>query len=147
VALEPNMKALTMHVDIVSAEKEIFSGLAEMLVATLEHGEIGVLPRHTPLLARMKPGEVRVKTPTEELNFYVSGGLLEVQPHIVTVLADTALRAKDLDEAAALKAKERAEDAMKNRQAAIDYAKAEAELAEAVAQLRAIQRLRDKTKT
>jgi F-type H+-transporting ATPase subunit epsilon len=140
------MKALTMHVDIVSAEKEIFSGLAEMLVATLAQGEVGILPRHAPLLARMKPGEVRVKTPTEELSFFISGGLLEVQPHVVTVLADTALRARDLDEAAALKAKERAEDAMKNRQADIDYAKAQAELAEAVAQLRAIQRIRDKAK-
>jgi F-type H+-transporting ATPase subunit epsilon len=140
------MKALTMHVDIVSAEKEIFSGLAEMLVATLAQGEVGILPRHAPLLARMKPGEVRVKTPTEELSFFISGGLLEVQPHVVTVLADTALRARDLDEAAALKAKERAEDAMKNRQADIDYAKAQAELAEAVAQLRAIQRIREKAK-
>jgi len=138
------MKALTMHVDIVSAEKEIFSGLAEMLVATLANGEVGILPRHTPLLARMKPGEVRVKTPTEELSFYVSGGLLEVQPHVVTVLADTALRARDIDEAAALKAKERAEEALRNRQVDIDYAKAQAELAEAIAQLRAIQKLRER---
>jgi F-type H+-transporting ATPase subunit epsilon len=137
---------LTMHVDIVSAEKEIFSGLAEMLVANLEHGEVGILPRHTPLLARMKPGEVRVKTPTEELSFYVSGGLLEVQPHVVTVLADTALRARDIDEAAALKAKERAEEALRNRQVDIDYAKAQAELAEAIAQLRAIQKLRERTR-
>jgi len=135
---------LTMHVDIVSAEKEIFSGLAEMLVANLVNGEVGILPRHTPLLARMKPGEVRVKTPTEELSFYVSGGLLEVQPHVVTVLADTALRAKDIDEAAALKAKERAEEALRNRQVDIDYAKAQAELAEAIAQLRAIQKLRER---
>ena len=133
-----------MHVDIVSAEKEIFSGLAEMLVANLVNGEVGILPRHTPLLARMKPGEVRVKTPTEELSFYVSGGLLEVQPHVVTVLADTALRAKDIDEAAALKAKERAEEALRNRQVDIDYAKAQAELAEAIAQLRAIQKLRER---
>ena len=135
-----------MHVDIVSAEKEIFSGLAEMLVATLVNGEVGILPRHTPLLARMKPGEVRVKTPTEELSFYVSGGLLEVQPHVVTVLADTALRARDIDEAAALKAKERAEEALRNRQVDIDYAKAQAELAEAIAQLRAIQKLRERTR-
>ncbi len=133
-----------MHVDIVSAEKEIFSGLAEMLVANLVNGEVGILPRHTPLLARMKPGEVRVKTPTEELSFYVSGGLLEVQPHVVTVLADTALRARDIDEAAALKAKERAEEALKNRQTDIDYAKAQAELAEAIAQLRAVQKLRER---
>lgn len=133
-----------MHVDIVSAEKEIFSGLAEMLVANLVNGEVGILPRHTPLLARMKPGEVRVKTPTEELSFYVSGGLLEVQPHVVTVLADTALRARDIDEAAALKAKERAEEALRNRQVDIDYAKAQAELAEAIAQLRAVQKLRER---
>ncbi|MDH3309338.1 MAG: F0F1 ATP synthase subunit epsilon [Gammaproteobacteria bacterium] len=138
------MDALTMHVDIVSAEKEIFSGLAEMLVATLVTGEVGILPHHTPLLARMKPGEVRVKTPTEELTFYVSGGMLEVQPHVVTVLADTALRAKDIDEAAALKAKESAEEALKNRKADIDYAKAQAELAEAIAQLRAIKKLRER---
>lgn len=138
------MKALTMHVDIVSAEKEIFSGLAEMLVATLVNGEVGILPRHTPLLARMKPGEVRVKTPTEELSFYVSGGLLEVQPHVVTILADTAQRAKDIDEAAALKAKERAEEALRDRKTDIDYARAQAELAEAIAQLRAIQKLRER---
>ena len=140
------MKSLTMHVDIVSAEKEIFSGLAEMLVATLVTGEVGILPHHTPLLARMKPGEVRVKTPTEELSFYVSGGMLEVQPHVVTVLADTALRAKDIDEAAALKAKESAEEALRTRKTDIDYAKAQAELAEAIAQLRAIQKLRERAR-
>ena len=136
---------MTLHVDIVSAEKEIYSGTAEMVFAPLVTGEVGILPRHAPLLARMKPGEVRVKTATEELFFYVSGGMLEVQPHVVTVLADTAARAKDLDEAAAVKAKERAEEALKNRQADIDYAKAQAELAEAVAQLRAIRKLREKT--
>jgi F-type H+-transporting ATPase subunit epsilon len=138
--------AMTMHVDIVSAETEIFSGTAEMLFAPLATGEVGVLPRHAPLIARMKPGEVRVRTATEEFEFYVSGGLLEVQPHVVTVLADTAARARDLDEAAALAAKQRAEEALKSRQSDIDYAKAMAELAEAVAQLRAIRRLRDKTK-
>ena len=137
--------AMTLHVDIVSAEKEIYSGTAEMVFAPLVTGEVGILPRHAPLLARMKPGEVRVKTATEELFFYVSGGMLEVQPHVVTVLADTAARAQDLDEAAAVKAKERAEEALKNRQADIDYAKAQAELAEAVAQLRAIRKLREKT--
>ena len=137
--------AMTLHVDIVSAEKEIYSGTAERGFAPLVTGEVGILPRHAPLLARMKPGEVRVKTATEELFFYVSGGMLEVQPHVVTVLADTAARAKDLDEAAAVKAKERAEEALKNRQADIDYAKAQAELAEAVAQLRAIRKLREKT--
>lgn len=136
--------AMTMHVDIVSAEREIFSGTAEMLFAPLVTGEVGVLPRHTPLVARMKPGEVRVRTGSEELNFYVSGGLLEIQPHVVTVLADTAIRARDLDEAAALEAQRKAEEAMKSRQSDFDYAKAQAELAEAVAQLRAIRKLRDK---
>ena len=138
--------AMTIHVDIVSAEKEIFSGTAEMVVAPLVEGEVGILPRHSPMLARLKPGEIRVKTPTEELSFYVSGGMLEVQPHVVTVLADTAARARDLDEAAALKAKERAEEALKSRQADIDYARVQAELAEAVAQLRTIQKLRAQTR-
>ena len=137
--------AMTIHVDIVSAEKEIYSGTAEM-VSPLVTGEVGILPRHAPLLARMKPGEVRVRSGNEDLSFYVSGGLLEVQPHVVTVLADTAQRARDLDEAAALKAKERAEEAMRNRKTDIDYAKAQAELAEAIAQLRAIQKLRDRTR-
>ena len=138
--------AMTIHVDIVSAEKEIYSGAAEMVFAPLVTGEVGILPRHAPLLARMKPGEVRVRNGGEELFFYVSGGLLEIQPHVVTVLADTAVRARDLDEAAALKAKERAEEAMRDRRADIDYARAQAELAEALAQLRAIQKLRDKVK-
>jgi F-type H+-transporting ATPase subunit epsilon len=135
-----------MHVDIVSAEKEIFSGTAEMLIAPLSEGEVGILPRHSPLLARLRPGEVRVKTMTEELQFYVSGGMLEVQPHVVTVLADTAARARDLDEAAALQAKERAEEALRNRQADLDYAKAQAELAEAIAQLNTIRKIRRQTK-
>jgi F-type H+-transporting ATPase subunit epsilon len=138
--------AMTMHIDIVSAEQEIYSGTAEMVFAPLVTGEVGVLPRHAPLIARMKPGEVRVRTSTEELLFYVSGGILEVQPHVVTVLADTAIRAKDLDEAAALVAKQRAEEALKDRKTVIDYAKAQAELAEALAQLRSIHKLRDKTK-
>ncbi|MGE5240862.1 MAG: F0F1 ATP synthase subunit epsilon [Bacteroidota bacterium] len=138
--------AMTLHVDIVSAEKEIYSGTAEMVFAPLVTGEVGILPRHAPLIARMKPGEVRVRSGADDLSFYVSGGLLEVQPHMVTVLADTAARAKDLDEAAALKAKERAEEALRNRQADIDYARAQAELAEAIAQLRAIQKLRERTR-
>ncbi len=138
--------AMTMHVDIVSAEKEIFSGTAEMLFAPTATGEIGVLPRHTPLIARMKPGEVRVRTAQEELFFYVSGGLIEVQPHVVTVLADTAVRAKDLDEAAALQAKQRAEEALKDRQSEVDYAGAQAELAQAMAQLQAIRKIRERTK-
>src|SRR3989344_9407940 len=114
------MATTTLHVDIVSAEKEIYSGAAEMVFAPLVTGAVGILPRHAPLIARMKPGEVRVRTATDELSFYVSGGLLEVQPHVVTVLADTALRAKDLDEAAALKAKQRAEEMLQGRQAGVD---------------------------
>jgi F-type H+-transporting ATPase subunit epsilon len=144
--LETDFMTMTIRVDIVSAEKEIYSGAAEIVLAPLVTGEVGILPRHAPLLARMKPGEVRVRTANEDLSFYVSGGLLEVQPHVVTVLADTAQRAKDLDEAAALKAKERAEEALRNRKTDIDYAKAQAELAEAIAQLRAIQKLRERTR-
>jgi len=137
---------MTMHVDIVSAEKEIFSGTVEMIVVPGTMGELGILPRHAPLLTRLKPGEVRVdKTGDDGQEFYyISGGLLEVQPHVVTVLADTAVRAKDLDEAAAVAAKERAEDMLKDKSAEFDFALAESELAEAVAQLRAIKRLREK---
>ncbi|MCU7795820.1 MAG: F0F1 ATP synthase subunit epsilon [Candidatus Thiodiazotropha sp. (ex Myrtea spinifera)] len=136
--------AMTIHVDIVSAEGEIFSGLAEMIYAPAVMGEVGIAPRHTPLVTRLKPGEVRVDTgdSKEMQHFYVSGGILEVQPHVVTVLADTAIRATDLDEAAAQEAKRRAEDAMADRSAEFEYAKAQAELAEAVAQLRAIDRIR-----
>lgn len=135
--------ATTMHLDIVSAEKSIFSGTVEFVSARAAHGEVGVLPRHAPMLVQLQPGEVRVKAQGgEEQFFYVSGGMLEVQPHVVTVLADTAARAKDLDEAAALEAKRRAEEALKDRSSDIDYAKAQAELAAAAAQLRAIQNLR-----
>ncbi|MDH5230397.1 MAG: F0F1 ATP synthase subunit epsilon [Gammaproteobacteria bacterium] len=135
--------ALTFHVDIVSAEEEIFSGTAEMLFAPASMGEVGIMARHAPFMSPLKPGEVRIKLKNgEEQNVYVSGGLLEVQPHVVTVLADTAIRAKDLDEAAAIEAKERAEKALHDKQADIDYALAEAELAEAVAQLHAIQRMK-----
>lgn len=137
--------AMTMHVDIVSAEREIFSGLAEMLFAPAAMGEVGVLPRHTPVLTFLRPGEVRVRKPGgEEEFFYVSGGVLEIQPHVVTVLSDTALRAKDIDEAAALEAKQRAEQALKDKTSEMEYAQAEKELAEAVAQLQALQRLRKK---
>lgn len=137
--------AMTIHVDIVSAEAEIFSGTANMVFAPAEMGEVGIAPRHTPLLTRLKPGEVRVQMEgQEEQYFYVSGGMLEVQPHVVTVLADTALRAHDIDEAAALKVKERAEKAMADKASDFDYAKAQAELAEASAQLHAIERLRKK---
>ena len=135
--------AMTMHVDIVSAEAEIFSGTVEALFAPAVMGEVGIFPRHTQLLTSLKPGEVRVvKQGGESEFYYVSGGMLEVQPHRVTVLADTALRAKDVDEAAALEAKARAEQAIKDRTGEIDLAKAQAELAEAIAQLQAIQRIR-----
>jgi F-type H+-transporting ATPase subunit epsilon len=133
----------TIHVDIVSAEGEIFSGEAAMVFAPAVMGEIGIAPRHAPLLTTLRPGEVRVQTPTgEEQFFYVSGGALEVQPHVVTVLADTALRARDLDEAAALQAKQRAEEALRDRTGQIEIAEAQAELARAMAQIRAIEKLR-----
>ncbi len=136
--------AMTIHVDIVSAEGPLFSGQGEMVYAPAAMGEIGIAPRHAPLVTRLKPGEVRVD-PGEgkpQEHFYVSGGLIEVQPFKVTVLADTGVRAADLDEAQALEAKRRAEDALANQSAEMDLAKAQAELAEAVAQLRAIERLR-----
>ena len=133
----------TIHVDIVSAEGEIFSGEAAMVFAPAVMGEIGIAPRHAPLLTTLKPGEVRVQTPTgEEQFFYVSGGALEVQPHLVTVLADTALRARDLDEAAAVQAKQRAEEALRDRGDKVEIAEAQAELARAVAQIKAIEKLR-----
>ncbi len=136
--------AMTVHVDVVSAEASIFSGLAEMIVVPGEAGELGVYPKHAPLLTRIKPGAVRIKVPdqAEETLIYVSGGMLEVQPNVVTVLADTAIRGHDLDEARALQAKQAAEEAMKNRTSDIDYAQAQAELAEAIAQLAAIKQLR-----
>ncbi len=138
--------AMTIHVDIVSAEAEIFSGLAEMVFAPAVMGEVGVLPGHAPLVTSLKPGEVRVKLPGgEEQSFYVSSGMLEIQPHVVTVLSDTAQRASDLDEAAALEAQERAERMLADREADFDEAQARAELAQAAAQLQAIQRLRRKT--
>jgi len=133
----------TIHVDIVSAEGEIFSGEASMVFAPAVMGEIGIAPRHAPLLTTLKPGEVRVQTPGgEEQFFYVGGGAIEIQPHLVTVLADTALRAKDLDEAAALQAKQRAEEALKNRTDKMDLAEAQAELARAVMQVKMIEKLR-----
>ena len=135
--------AMTIHVNIVSTQKEIFSGVAEMVTATGELGELGILPRHSQLLTRLKPGQIRVQVPNgEEQVFYVSGGLLEVQPHVVTVLADTAERAKDLDEAAALAAKQHAEQLLADRRTDFEYAKAEAELAQAIAQLQAIEKMR-----
>jgi len=133
----------TIHVDIVSAEGEIFTGEATMVFAPAIMGELGIAPRHAPLITSLKPGEVRVQLPSgEEQHIYVSGGALEVQPHIVTVLADTAVRAKDLDEAAAVQAKQRAEEALNDRTGKMEVAEAQAELARAVAQLKAIERLR-----
>ena len=138
--------AMTIHVDIVSAEAEIFSGLAEMVFAPAVMGEVGVLPGHAPLVTTLKPGEVRVRLPGgEEQSFYVSSGMLEIQPHVITVLSDTAQRASDLDEAAALEAQERAERMLADRQADYDEAQARAELAQAAAQLQAIRRLRRTT--
>jgi F-type H+-transporting ATPase subunit epsilon len=136
--------AMTIHVDIVSAEGHMFSGQGEMVYAPATMGEVGIAPRHAPMVTPLKPGEVRVDPgggkPQE--HFYVSGGMLEVQPFKVTILADTGLRAADIDEAAAQEAKRRAEDTLANQKADIDLAKAQIELAEAVAQLRAIERLR-----
>ena len=135
--------AMTIHVDIVSAEGEIHSGQAQMVYAPAVMGELGIAPRHAPLVTKLKPGEVRVDEGGPEMkHFYVSGGVIEVQPHLVTVLADTAIRATDLDEASAVEAKRRAEEALSGQQADFEYAKAQAELAEAVAQLRTIERMR-----
>jgi F-type H+-transporting ATPase subunit epsilon len=135
--------AHTIHVDIVSAEGQIFAGEATMVFVPGSQGDLGIAPRHAPLLTTLKAGEVRVQTEgQEEQVFYVGGGALEVQPNGVTVLADTAARARDLDEAAALAAKQRAEDAVRGRGDKIEIAEAQAELARAVAQLRAIERLR-----
>jgi F-type H+-transporting ATPase subunit epsilon len=134
---------MTVHVDIVSAEKEIFSGLAEMVFAPAELGEVGISPRHAPLITKLNPGEVRVKVNVNEsYQFYISGGLLEVQPHLVTILADTAIRAKDIDEAAVLNAKAKAEEALSDKSGKVDYATAQSELAQAVMQLRTLDRLR-----
>lgn len=135
--------AATLQVDIVSAEKQVFSGEAAAIYAPAEAGDVGILPRHAEMLCKLRPGQVRIQTTEgEEQVIYVSGGLLEVQPSIVTILSDTAERANDLDEAAAHEAKQRAEAALADRAGDFDYARAQAELAEAVAQLQAIERLR-----
>lgn len=136
--------AMTMHVNIVSAEQEIYSGTVEEVYAPAEMGEIGIMPRHAPLVARMKAGEVRIKPEgkAEMESIFVSGGILEIQPHVVTILADTGMRADDLDEAKAKEAKQRAEEALKDRKGDIEYAKAKAEMLAAVAQLEMIKRAR-----
>lgn len=139
--------ASTFRCDIVSAEEEIFHGDAELLVATGEQGELGIAPRHAPLITRLKPGKVIVTLPGgEKLDFAVSGGILEVQPQVVTVLADTAIRAEDIDEAAVRAAKEEAERALAGRGEAMDVAEAQARLAEVQAQLQALERLRKNLK-
>jgi len=135
--------AMTTHVDIVSAEKEIWSGQATMVFAPGEMGELGIAPRHTPLLTRLKAGEVRVENDKgEQESFFISGGILEIQPHVVTILSDTAIRAEDLDEAAAIEAKQRAEEAMQNKNSDMDFAKAQSELIEAAAMVEAIKKIK-----
>lgn len=138
--------AMTVHVDIVSAEESIFSGLAEFIAAPGQMGELGIYPRHAPLITRIRPGAVRIKVPdrAEEELIFVSGGMLEIQPQLVTILADTAIRGEELDEAKALEAKQNAENALRDRASAVDYARAQAELAEAIAQIQAIRRLRNR---
>ena|SRR3989338_1557168 len=138
--------AMTIHLDVVSAEQSVYSGLAEFVVAPAVMGEVGIYPRHAPLISRLKPGALRVKVPdqAEEVVIFVSGGILEIQPGIITVLADTAIRGHDIDEAKALEAKQAAEEAMKDKSSTMDYARAQAELAEAIAQLQTLQKLRKK---
>ncbi len=139
--------ASTIHCDIVSAEAEIFSGEASMVIVPGEEGDLGIAPRHAPLLTRLRPGQVRVILPDgEEKFYYISGGLLEIQPHVVSVLSDTAQRAADLDEAAALAAKEEAERAIADRSAGMEVAEAQAQLAQAMAQLAALERFRKQLK-
>jgi F-type H+-transporting ATPase subunit epsilon len=135
--------SMTMHVNIVSAESEIYSGTVTQVFAPAEMGEVGVMPRHAPMLSTLKAGVVRViPLEGEEQTFFVSGGILEIQPHVVTILSDTALRAADIDEAAALEAKTRAETAMKDKASDMDYARAKSELIEAVAQIEALKKIR-----
>lgn len=133
---------MTIHVNIVSAEGEIFTGDADMVFAPAKAGEIGIAPRHAPLLTTLKPGSVRVQTGETEKLFYVTGGILEVQPYLVTVLADSALHAEQLDEAEALAARERAREMLEGKHGAIDLARAQSELVEAEARYRAAQQLK-----
>ena len=136
--------AKTFHVDIVSAEASIYSGEADMVIAPGEAGELGVLPEHVPLLTRVRPGTVRIRHGAEEEVIYVSGGMMEVQPDSVTVLADTSVRAHDLDEAKAMEAERLAKEALANRTGQLEIAQAQAELAQAAAQLAAIRKLRQR---
>ena len=137
--------AITVHCDIVSADEALFSGLVEMVVATGSLGELGVTPGHAPLLSDLRPGPVRlIKEDGEEEIYYLSGGFLEVQPNTISILADTALRADDLDEAAALEAKQQAEHDISNQSGEFDYSRAASQLAAAAAQLRTIEQLRKK---
>lgn len=139
--------ANTVHIDVVSAEASIFSGEAEFVVAPASAGEVGLFPNHAPMITTIKPGALRIKQANvaEETLIFISGGMLEVQPGVITVLADTAVRGHDLDEAKAIAAKEAAEEALRNRTSDIDYATAQAELSEAVAQIQTIERLRKTT--
>ena len=135
--------AMTMHLDVVSAEQELFSGAISAVFAPAIMGDVGIYPRHTPLVTALRPGELKIEIEGQEDQYlYVSGGILEVQPHVVTVLSDTAIRAEDLDEAKALQAKQRAEDALKDQKGDFDAAKAQAELARVTEQLRMIERMR-----
>jgi F-type H+-transporting ATPase subunit epsilon len=138
--------AMTIHVDIVSAETELYSGLAEMVFVPAIMGEIGIAPRHTPLVTRLAPGEVRLELPEgKEESFFVSGGILEIQPHVVTILSDSASRTEDLDEALLLKAKEEAEHAFLHRTDDVDYQHVQQQMVEAAAKYQALQRLRGRT--
>ena len=135
--------AMTIHLDVVSAEKELFSGTISAVFAPAVMGDVGIYPRHTPLVTTLRPGELKIEIEGKEDQYlYVSGGILEVQPHVVTVLSDTAIRAEDLDEAKAREAKQRAEDALRDQKGDFDAAKAQAELVRAAEQLRMIERMR-----
>ena len=135
--------SMTIHLDVVSAEKELFSGTVSAVFAPAVMGDVGIYPRHTPLVTGLRPGELKIEVEGHEDQYlYISGGILEVQPHVVTVLSDTAIRAEDLDEAQALEAKQRAEETLRDQKGDFDAAKAQAELVRAAEQLRMIERLR-----
>ena len=139
--------SMSFHLDIVSASDSIFSGLATMVFAPAVDGEIGITPRHAPLLTTLKPGMVRIQADNkEEKNIFVSGGILEIQPNIVTILSDTAIRAQDLDEAAAMRAKEQAQSAIDNKQSDFEYAKAKTELIQAIAQIESIRKIKKRNR-